>query len=242
MRDDLMTMLIAGHETTAAVCTWTLFCLMQDEEAEAKALAEIDAVVGDRVPSEWRCCCCWGWHMLWLRCALFELCFGCALPWRSPVPFPECLTGLFFFPFTCLQRWRTLGSCPTCAWQLWRACGCTPSRPSSSAGKPAGGRGRRAGWLGSWGRVGPQPAFLHVAAFPPCPHCLWRSPFITPSTCCAWPHCLPALAAACLPAYLSACRRSLADDVLPAGLGGDPSGYPIGKGADLFISLWNLHR
>jgi hypothetical protein len=38
------------------------------------------------------------------------------------------------------------------------------------------------------------------------------------------------------------CRRSLADDVLPAGLGGDPNGYPIGKGADLFISLWNLHR
>ncbi len=43
----------AGHETTAAVCTWTLFCLMQNEEAEAKCLAEIDAVVGDRMPSEW---------------------------------------------------------------------------------------------------------------------------------------------------------------------------------------------
>ena len=41
-----------GHETTAAVCTWTLFCLMQNEAAEAKVLAEIDAVVGDRVPSE----------------------------------------------------------------------------------------------------------------------------------------------------------------------------------------------
>ena len=43
----------AGHETTAAVCTWTLFCLLQNEAAEAKILAEIDAVVGDRVPSEW---------------------------------------------------------------------------------------------------------------------------------------------------------------------------------------------
>ncbi len=43
----------AGHETTAAVCTWTLFCLMQNEAAEAKILAEIDSVVGDRVPSEW---------------------------------------------------------------------------------------------------------------------------------------------------------------------------------------------
>jgi cytochrome P450 len=27
LRDDLMTMLIAGHETTAAVLTWTLYCL-----------------------------------------------------------------------------------------------------------------------------------------------------------------------------------------------------------------------
>lgn len=27
LRDDLMTMLIAGHETTAAVLTWTLHCL-----------------------------------------------------------------------------------------------------------------------------------------------------------------------------------------------------------------------
>ena len=29
LRDDLMTMLIAGHETTAAVLTWALFCLAQ---------------------------------------------------------------------------------------------------------------------------------------------------------------------------------------------------------------------
>ncbi len=37
-------------------------------------------------------------------------------------------------------------------------------------------------------------------------------------------------------------RRALADDVLPMPLGGDPKGYPIGKGADIFISVWNLHR
>ena len=37
-------------------------------------------------------------------------------------------------------------------------------------------------------------------------------------------------------------RRSLAADVLPAPLNGDPAGYPIGKGADIFISVWNLHR
>jgi cytochrome P450 len=42
----------AGHETTAAVCTWTMFCLMQDERVERKVLAEIDAAVGDRTPGE----------------------------------------------------------------------------------------------------------------------------------------------------------------------------------------------
>jgi hypothetical protein len=51
LRDDLMTMLIAGHETTAAVLTWALFCLVQNPQAEAALLAEIDRVIGDRVPS-----------------------------------------------------------------------------------------------------------------------------------------------------------------------------------------------
>ncbi len=52
------TMLIAGHETTAAVLTWTLFALMQNEGVEARTVAEIDEVVGDRTPSEWWC----GWE------------------------------------------------------------------------------------------------------------------------------------------------------------------------------------
>jgi cytochrome P450 len=37
-------------------------------------------------------------------------------------------------------------------------------------------------------------------------------------------------------------RRALADDTLPSCLNGDPDGYPVGKGADIFISVWNLHR
>jgi len=37
-------------------------------------------------------------------------------------------------------------------------------------------------------------------------------------------------------------RRALSDDVLPAGLNGAEGGYPVGKGADLFISVWNLHH
>ena len=50
LRDDLMTMLIAGHETTAAVLTWTLFQLMQSPEAMHKAVQEVNEVVGDDLP------------------------------------------------------------------------------------------------------------------------------------------------------------------------------------------------
>ena len=35
---------------------------------------------------------------------------------------------------------------------------------------------------------------------------------------------------------------SVAVSVCPGGLNGDPKGYPIGKGADIFISVWNLHH
>lgn len=51
LRDDLMTMLIAGHETTAAVLTWALFELTKNPECLDKAREEIDRVVGDREPT-----------------------------------------------------------------------------------------------------------------------------------------------------------------------------------------------
>jgi len=51
LRDDLMTMLIAGHETTAAVLTWALFELVRNPECLQKAREEIDEVVGDRTPT-----------------------------------------------------------------------------------------------------------------------------------------------------------------------------------------------
>lgn len=51
MRDDLITLLIAGHETTAAVLTWSVFALNQHPEELAKVQAEIDEIVGDRVPT-----------------------------------------------------------------------------------------------------------------------------------------------------------------------------------------------
>ena len=44
LRDDLMTMLIAGHETTAAVLTWAMFELSQQPDLYAKVRKEIDEV------------------------------------------------------------------------------------------------------------------------------------------------------------------------------------------------------
>ena len=47
LRDDLMTMLIAGHETTAAVLTWTIFCLCKHPDVMKKAAQSIDEIVQD---------------------------------------------------------------------------------------------------------------------------------------------------------------------------------------------------
>ena len=51
MRDDLITLLIAGHETTAAVLTWATYALIHHPEELKKVQAEIDEKVGDRVPT-----------------------------------------------------------------------------------------------------------------------------------------------------------------------------------------------
>ena len=51
MRDDLMTLLIAGHETTAAVLTWTFHLIVDRPDVIAKIRAEVDAVLGDRKPT-----------------------------------------------------------------------------------------------------------------------------------------------------------------------------------------------
>jgi cytochrome P450 family 97 subfamily B polypeptide 3 len=51
LRDDLMTMLIAGHETTAAVLTWALFELTKNQDIMVQAQEEIERVLGDRTPT-----------------------------------------------------------------------------------------------------------------------------------------------------------------------------------------------
>lgn len=51
LRDDLMTMLIAGHETSAAVLTWTFYLLSKEPSVVAKLQDEVDSVLGDRYPS-----------------------------------------------------------------------------------------------------------------------------------------------------------------------------------------------
>ncbi|GIL92956.1 hypothetical protein Vretimale_13020 [Volvox reticuliferus] len=51
LRDDLMTLLIAGHETTAAVLTWTLYSLASHPEVTEAIRREVDEVLGDRTPT-----------------------------------------------------------------------------------------------------------------------------------------------------------------------------------------------
>ncbi|MCO5603516.1 hypothetical protein L7F22_057667 [Adiantum nelumboides] len=51
LRDDLMTLLIAGHETSAAVLTWAFYLLAQNPAVLANLQHEVDHVLGDRMPT-----------------------------------------------------------------------------------------------------------------------------------------------------------------------------------------------
>ncbi len=50
IRDETLTLFLAGHETTANALTWTWFLLSQNPEAESKLHAEIDRVLAGRLP------------------------------------------------------------------------------------------------------------------------------------------------------------------------------------------------
>jgi cytochrome P450 len=54
LRDDLMTLLIAGHETTAAVLTWTSHLLVQHPDIQAQAQHEVWLCITAIQQAPWR--------------------------------------------------------------------------------------------------------------------------------------------------------------------------------------------
>src|SRR6266496_2477772 len=51
LRDELMTIFLAGHETTANALTWTWYLLSQQPEIERKLHCELDEVLGSNPPA-----------------------------------------------------------------------------------------------------------------------------------------------------------------------------------------------
>jgi cytochrome P450 len=51
LRDEVMTLFLAGHETTALTLAWSWYLLGTNPEAERKFHAELDEVLGDRPPT-----------------------------------------------------------------------------------------------------------------------------------------------------------------------------------------------
>jgi cytochrome P450 len=51
IRDEVMTILLAGHDTTALTLTYTWYLLSQHPDAERRIHAEVDEVVGDNRPT-----------------------------------------------------------------------------------------------------------------------------------------------------------------------------------------------
>jgi cytochrome P450 len=50
LRDEVMTILLAGHETTANALTWTWYLIARNPEEQSRLLAEIDRVLDGRTP------------------------------------------------------------------------------------------------------------------------------------------------------------------------------------------------
>lgn len=51
LRDECVTLILAGHETTANALTWTFYLLSQNPEVETRLQAEADQALGDRLPT-----------------------------------------------------------------------------------------------------------------------------------------------------------------------------------------------
>ena len=52
LRDEAMTLLLAGHETTANLLAWTWYLLSQHPDAESRLHAEVDAVPSERLGAD----------------------------------------------------------------------------------------------------------------------------------------------------------------------------------------------
>jgi cytochrome P450 len=51
LRDEALTLFLAGHETTANALAWTWHLLALNPDSEARLHAEVDSVLGDRIPT-----------------------------------------------------------------------------------------------------------------------------------------------------------------------------------------------
>ncbi len=51
LRDEVVTFLVAGHETTAVALSWTWHLVAQHADVERRLQTEVDTVLGDRVPT-----------------------------------------------------------------------------------------------------------------------------------------------------------------------------------------------
>ncbi|PRQ08832.1 Epi-isozizaene 5-monooxygenase/(E)-beta-farnesene synthase [Enhygromyxa salina] len=51
LRDEVVTMVVAGHETTAVALGWTLWLLSQHPDLRARMIEEIDGALGGRAPT-----------------------------------------------------------------------------------------------------------------------------------------------------------------------------------------------
>jgi cytochrome P450 len=51
LRDEVMTLFLAGHETTALTLSWAWYLLARDPDSEKKFHAELDEVLGGRLPA-----------------------------------------------------------------------------------------------------------------------------------------------------------------------------------------------
>ena len=51
LRDEVITLLLAGHDTTANLLSWTFYLLSRHPSVESKVYAEVSAVLGGRTPA-----------------------------------------------------------------------------------------------------------------------------------------------------------------------------------------------